>query len=250
MDAGAGFAGDVRHAFDNQIAYCEANGAPITARVVRAMRDLLDDCAATGSFIDRVRDWPGSALADGLPLRAAGGLHALHLSGSAPELAPLYAGAPADDRTILRDVVRRFADSLSQWLDSPPQTNEAGRSSGFAAAMLWLASQGVPTRFEPLEIGSSAGINLMMDRFQWELGGVRVGADDPIMRFVPQWRGAPPPTHPLSLAIPEGCDIAPLDLADPEQALRLRAYIWPEHSVRFERLDAAIAAARIVPRAW
>lgn len=49
--------------------------------------------------------------------------------------------------------------------------------------------------------------------------------------------------HQLSFASLEGCDVAPVDLTDPAQALRLRAYIWPEHTVRFERMDAAIAAA-------
>ncbi|MBW8755564.1 MAG: DUF2332 family protein, partial [Sphingomonadales bacterium] len=37
----------------------------------------------------------------------------------------------------------------------------------------------------------------------------------------------------------------PLDLTDPAQALRLKAYIWPEHAVRFTRLEAAIAAASV-----
>jgi hypothetical protein len=37
--------------------------------------------------------------------------------------------------------------------------------------MLWLAGQGLPPRFECLEIGSSAGINLMIDRYFYDLGG-------------------------------------------------------------------------------
>jgi hypothetical protein len=35
-----------------------------------------------------------------------------------------------------------------------------------------------------------------------------------------------------------------VDLTDPVQALRLKAYIWPEHTVRFERMDAAIRVAQ------
>lgn len=34
-----------------------------------------------------------------------------------------------------------------------------------------------------------------------------------------------------------------MDLTDPIQALHLKAYIWPEHKIRFERMEAAIAAA-------
>ena len=33
-------------------------------------------------------------------------------------------------------------EALLPWLDGPPQTNEAGRSANFIAAMLWLADQG------------------------------------------------------------------------------------------------------------
>ena len=36
-------------------------------------------------------------------------------------------------------------------------------------------------------------------------------------------------------------------MTDPAQALRLKAYIWPEHGVRFERMAAAIAEAAKSP---
>ena len=42
-------------------------------------------------------------------------------------------------------------------------------------------------------------------------------------------------------------DVAPVDLTDPDQALRLRAYIWPELTERFTRMDAAIAEAHHSP---
>jgi hypothetical protein len=64
------------------------------------------------------------------------------------------------------------------------------------------------------------------------------------MRFAPEWRGPPPPDREIAFASLKGCDVAPVDVADPAQALRLKAYIWPEHGVRFERLEAAIAAAK------
>jgi hypothetical protein len=131
------------------------------------------------------------------------------------------------------------------WLDGPPQTNEAGRSSNFIAAMLWLAGQGLPPRFDCLEIGSSAGINLMIDRYRYDLGGVQVGPEPGAMRFAPEWRGPPPPNVPIEIVSLKGCDVAPLDLTEPDQALRLKAYTWPEHTVRFERLEAAIAAASV-----
>lgn len=241
---GAGFdVGGVRQAYANQVDYCRSNDASVTARIVAAIAAQLDR-PEPGAFIEAIRDWSGAPLADAVPLRSAGGFHALHLSGAAPELAPIYAGEPADDDVIVGAVARRHAEALLPWLDGPPQTNEAGRSSGFVAAMLWLAGQGLPPRFECLEIGSSAGINLMIDRYAYDLGGVKVGPDAAAMRFAPEWRGPPPPAVPIEIASLRGCDVAPIDLTDPAQALRLKAYIWPEHKVRFERLEVAIAAAR------
>ena len=245
--AGSGYVETtVKEAYANQVAYCRANDSPVTARIVEAIAALLDD-PASGAFIARIRDWQGPALSDAVPLRSAGGLHALQLSGAAPELAPIYVNQPADDLAIVGQVVRRHNQELLPWLDGPPQTNEAGRSCGFVAAMLWLAERGLPPRFDCLEIGSSAGINLMIDRYHYDLGGVQVGPEYAAMRFKPEWRGMPPPDRAISFAAIKGCDVAPVDLTDPAQALRIKAYIWPEHTVRFARLEAAIAAARSSP---
>jgi hypothetical protein len=235
------FAGDVRDAFANHVAYCRANGASVTARIVAALARLLDE--ANGSpFLAQIAQWPGQALADGLPLRAAAAVHAMHLSGTVPALGAIYAGDEVDDVATVREVCRECWKEMLPWLDGPPQTNEAGRSANFVAAMLWLAGQGLPRRFACLEIGSSAGINLMIERYRYDLGGVIVGPERPVMTLAPEWRGAPPP-GPIEILMPKGCDIAPVDLTDPNDALRLRSYIWPEHRVRFERLEAAIAAA-------
>lgn len=233
----------VRAAFANQVLYCRANDAPVTARIVAALATLLDKPATT--FARRIAGWEGPPLADALPLRAAGGLHALHLAGAAPGLAPIYADAEdINDAAIVAGVVASHEAELLPWLDGPPQTNEAGRSSNFIAAMLWLTEQGLPPHFDCLEIGSSAGINLMIDRYHYDLAGVQVGPDPGVMAFTPEWRGNHPPQHRIDFAGLRGCDVAPVDLTDPAQALRLKAYIWPEHDVRFRRMEAAVAAAR------
>jgi len=233
----------VRGAFGNQVAYCAKAGAPITARICAAVGQLLDR-GEGGQLLDMVRGWTGAPLADALPLRLAGGLHALHLSGAEPALAAIYEDQPgADDAAIVAAAIHNHEAALLPWLDGPPQTNEAGRSANFIAAMLWLAEQGLPPRFDCLEIGSSAGINLMLDRYHYDLGGVQVGPQPGAMAFRPDWQGNPPPDRAIEIASTKGCDVAPVDLTDPAQALRLKAYIWPEHTVRFERMAAAIAEA-------
>jgi hypothetical protein len=237
---------DVEGAFVNQIAYCRANGAPITARVVEGVLAALD---GPGAFLKAVREWQGRPLADALPLRCAGGLHALMLSGAEPDLEPLYRGedaAMAVAEALIHDAIRDHEGLLLPWLDGPPQTNEAGRSASYMAGLLWLAGQGLPAAWDCLEIGSSAGINLMMDRYFYDLGGVEIGPHDSGMRLVPEWKGSPPPALPQDwrFASLKGCDIAPVDLSDPAQALRLKAYVWPEHHLRFQRLDYAAQCAR------
>lgn len=243
IDIKASGPGIVAAAFDNQVAYCTASGAQITARICAALRDLIES-GEGGALLDRLRHWPGAPLADALPLRLAGGLHALHLAGTEPALKAIYDDTPgADDAHLVAAALHQHQAALLPWLDGPPQTNEAGRSANFIAAMLWLAEQGLPAWFECLEIGSSAGINLMLDRYHYDLGGVQVGPEPGAIRFQPEWQGDAPPSHPIAIASTKGCDVAPVDLTDPEQALRLKAYIWPEHTVRFERLEAAIAEA-------
>ena len=243
IDIDASGPGIVVAAFDNQVAYCSASGATVTARIVAAVRDLLER-AEGGTLLDRIRAWPGAPLADALPLRIAGGFHALHLAGQEPALNAIYRDeAVVDDAALVAAAIRAHEAALLPWLDGPPQTNEAGRSSNFIAAMLWLADKGLPPRFECLEIGSSAGINLMLDRYHYDLGGVPVGPEPGAMRFAPEWQGDPPPDRAIAIISTKGCDVAPVDLTDAGQALRLKAYIWPEHTVRFERMDAAIAEA-------
>jgi hypothetical protein len=64
------------------------------------------------------------------------------------------------------------------------------------------------------------------------------------MKIAPEWRGSPPPASQVEIVAALGCDVAPVDLADPDQVLRLKAYVWPEASERMARLDTAIAMAK------
>ena len=247
IDINASGPGIMTAVFDNQVAYCTASGATVTARIVAALGILMER-GDDGAFLQRARNWPGPPMADALPLRMAGGIHALRLKGAEPPLEAIYTDQPGvDDALIVAAAIRHHEADLLSWLDGPPQTNEAGRSANFIAAMLWLAEQGLPPRFQCLEIGSSAGINLMLARYQYDLAGVTVGPEPGALRFAPEWQGNPPPDRAIEIASTKGCDVAPVDLTDPAQALRLTAYIWPEHTVRFERMAAAVDEAAKSP---
>jgi hypothetical protein len=237
---------DVRTAIAWQADHAAAGSAPCTARVVRAELAILDTDTATGR---RMANWPGLSLADAMPLRIAGALHWLVLSGRDRRLQPVYTGQLTDQAAIdalIADIAVEHDALLMDWLDGPPQTNEAGRSASIMAGLLWL-SQRLGPKFELNEFGASAGINTMMGRYFYDLGGVTAGPAHSPMRIAPEWRGSPPPRGEVEIMSVRGCDVVPVDLTDRVQALRLRAYVWPDAAPRMARLDTAIAMAGHMP---
>lgn len=234
--------GNVERAIRWQAAHCAHNSAPCTARLLLGFVPLIESGLRIG---EKMRNWPGLSLEDAMPLRLAGGFHNLHLTGADDRLGPIYRGELTDqdavDAVVLA-VARDHEAELLPWFNGPPQTNEAGRSAGVMAGLLWLSSR-VGPRFSLFELGSSAGINTMLDRFAFDLGGVKVGVEGSPMQVTPEWRGPPPPDAPVEIVSVRGCDVAPIDLLDPVQALRLKSYVWAEMSGRLARIDAAVALA-------
>ena len=225
-----------------QAEHCRRNGAPITARIVEAQLALMHGNSMCGQ---RIAQWPGLPLEDAMPLRLAGGFHHLHLTGADERLAPIYQGeirAQADVDAVLTAVTADHDARLLPWLDGPPQTNEAGRSASFMAALLWLSPR-IGGTFELNEIGASAGINTMMERYHYDLGGVTAGPAHSLMQIKPEWIGSPPPDAPVEIVQISGCDQAPVDLSNVDAALRVKSYVWPENADRLKRMDAAIALA-------
>lgn len=219
------------------------NSAPGTGAICRAMIALAKGDTACG---ERIADWPGSVIKDAMPLRLAGGLHNLFRRGAEPGLGAVYHGEMTDQAAIdalVGEIVARHDAELLPWFDGPPQTNEAGRSANFVAALHWLASRMVP-QFEINEIGSSAGMNLLIDRYRYDLGGVVSGPADAPITIRPKWRGLPPPDDKFTISSVRGCDLTPIDVRSDAAADRLRAYIWPEITERFARLDAGITMIR------
>lgn len=232
-----------RAAFEIQAGYCDAMAAPVTARVSRVLGQVLTRETRTGA---RLLDWPGEPVADAIVLRLVGGLHALARDGGDPGLARVFAGGEEDVAGTLARVLRAQDAALLPWLDGPPQTNEAARSAGLMTGLLHVAATLGP-RVEVLEIGSSAGLNLLIGRMRFDLGGVTAGPADSPLLIRPEWRGAPPPAAPVEVVRARGVDIAPVDVADAAQARRLAGYVWADAPERLARLDTAIAMVREAP---
>jgi len=108
--------------------------------------------------------------------------------------------------------------------------------------ILWLAQRLIP-RFELFELGASAGVNTMMERYFYRLGEAETGPAYSAMRIIPEWRGESPPASKIEIVSIRGCDVAPIDLTDPDSALRLKSYVWPDALARMARIDAAIVLA-------
>jgi len=191
-----------------------------------------------------VLEWPGDPVADGLALRLVGGIHAL---AHANRIAAVSELVQRDDpEHSVAAVLAQHDAALLPWLDNPPQTNEPGRSAGLMAGLLVLAARhGLP--FDLLEIGSSAGLNLLIDRFGFDLGGVTPGPADAPVLIRPDWTGPPPPAADIRFDALRGIDQSPLDLTDPDNERRLLAYIWPDQPQRIERVRAAITMQRDHP---
>ena len=234
----------VRAALIEQAGYCERSGSPATARLLRALERVLDGSTETGR---RALGWRGNprGSGDSLPLRLAGGFHALLRSGEAPELGPVYKGDAGDVALVLAALKRHDA-LLRSWLDSPPQTNEVGRSAAIMAGLLVLADEhGLP--FELIELGASAGLNLNLDRYGFQLGQTTAGDLRAPVQLAPQWKGKSPPHLEVRVAARRAVDRSPVDVSRPAERERLLAYVWADQRERIERLEAALAIAAAHP---
>jgi hypothetical protein len=245
----------VREAFAAQAKACAERGSPFTALLCDALGRALDRSNEVGR---RVLDWQGrpDARGDSVPLRLAGGLHALVRRGRAPpRLAALYPPNPAPDADALRaasaEAVADAGADLLPWLDRAPQTNEPMRAAPLMAGLLAVAAETGGLPFALHELGASAGLVLVLDRYEHRLGGATAGTPGAPVTIAPAWEGNPPPAGvPARVLRRRGCDLDPLDVTNPEDRERLLAYVWPDQADRLARVEAAIgvAAAADPPR--
>jgi hypothetical protein len=239
---------ELSEAFRNQSQSCAKLGSPFMASLLDAAADELE---RSGSIAGLLASWPGDPVADAVPLRLAAALHALVLSGTAPELAAVYPdSAKATNRGPVWRLARAAIDAhrprVESFLSSPPQTNEVGRSAALLGGFLHIAKEtgGRPMRL--LEIGASAGLNQPWDQYRYDLGTVgQWGPPGSPVTLQATWEGPLPPLDAAVHVTDRGAsDSAPVDLEDEEARLRLRAYVWADQPSRMVLLNAAMALTR------
>lgn len=235
---------NVREAFRQQGVACAALGSPFMGRLM----PLIGERLARGAVAERVLGWEGdpSATADSVPLRLAGGLHALKIERLA--LGDVYPPAEVDDDRLWAAVGAALTDHeehLLRWLDNAPQTNEVRRSAVLLPSLARVARRFPGKPVELLELGASAGLNLRCDRFRLVLPEGGIGPEDSPVQLDPEWRNAPVAGVLPEIVARRGVDLNPLDPG--RDRLRLLAYLWPDQPERIARTEAAIGIARDVP---
>jgi hypothetical protein len=232
-------------AFLVQARACKSLGSPYMDQLLNV---LAQSWPIDTPFGRLCAEWPGDLSPHGasLPLRIAGGLHALVLSGQDSALSAVYPPNQCDDGALKDAVLAAldaYQDFLTTWVQNAPQTNEVRRSAALIASAHWLAAR-YPMPIVTSELGASAGLNLNWDRYGLEIGQQTFGPSDPVLTLSPQWTG--PMVAPASVAVVErrGVDLNPLDVTDPDQVLRLLAYLWPDQPYRVDLTRAAISAHR------
>ncbi|MGW3351468.1 DUF2332 domain-containing protein [Nonomuraea rubra] len=129
------------------------------------------------------------------------------------------------------------------------QTNEPAR-----CAALYPLLAALPQPLALLEVGASAGLCLLPDRYAYDYdvpGGQVTGAVGSRLRLRCRVEGVPPPhlarPGPITVAWRAGIDLNPLDVTDPDDVRWLRTLVWPEQRERLHRLELAMELAREDP---
>lgn len=158
---------------------------------------------------------------------------ARYLLGTPPligQLRALIAGSAAD---LTRVIMARRT-----------QTNEPARCAILLPALALL-----PQPLALIEVGASAGLTLLFDRYSYDYAGHFLAGSDPA---APTLRCEPRGPVPLPSRLPRiswraGVDLNPLDVTNDDDVRWLSCLVWPGESDRARRLAAAVAAARRDP---
>jgi hypothetical protein len=181
-----------------------------------------------------------------------GSVHRLVLQGDAPKLAATYpsAGGHADPEAAwaaFTALIEERFDEVDAGTERPVQTNEVGRAGALVGGFLEVARQtGLPLRV--FEVGSSAGLNLRWDRFQYEARGATWGWPESPVRLCSYNSDRPLPFDVEARVVERaGCDAAPIDPTTEDGRLTLLSYVWPDQIHRIRQLRAALGLAAEIP---
>ncbi len=212
-----------------------------------AMRGLAADWEAGGPVRIICAGYEAAPTGAALPLRLLAGVFRLVLTDQAPELVRFYPclggqDDPAQAWPVLREVIAAHQVGLRRALEVPPQTNEVGRSAALLAGLFDVVAATDTVRIRLLELGASAGLNLLVDRFGFSGPGWRYGDPASPVTFANPITGVVRVAD-FTVADRRGCDLHPVDASTPDGRLLLTSFVWPFQVHRHERLAAALRLA-------
>jgi hypothetical protein len=185
-------------------------------------------------------------------------VHFLLLSGVQHPLADFYSGRrsatrpAAESYPSFRAFCLEHREEILELISTRlVQTNEVRRCGCLLPAFTCVARRTPGRPLALVEIGCSAGLNLLWDHYGYDYGADRRYGDlrSPV-RIVCELRGARQPPLPAVwpvVATRVGLDLDPIDVRDPNAARWLRALVWPDEVGRAELLQQAIQVAQHDP---
>jgi hypothetical protein len=167
-----------------------------------------------------------------------------------PDLSPSArsAGAAYD---AFRDFCLGHRKELAQLISTRlVQTNVVGRSVCLLPAFAAVVAQGGDRPLAQIEVGPSAGLNLLWGHYRYDYGsGVTWGDAASPVHLSTDLRGEVLPVLPATLraAWSVGVDLNPVEIEDEDAVTWLRALVWPENVDQQDQLLAAIRIAKEHP---
>lgn len=227
--------------------FCERQGSPLYAHLLRVAADDLD---ARGACWRALQEYASRASppppAFGLAFMAAVHRVVLETPGNALEAFYPSVGGTADIERVgpaFLEVVDRHRTRIGELMQAEVQTNEVARSRVLLGGFL-LAARAMQLPLRVLEFGASAGLNLRWDHYRYEIGGATWGDPGSPVRLTDGFvEGAPPLGLTAEVAERRGCDLAPIDPRSPDGQHKLISHVWADQLDRVERLRAAFEVA-------
>ena len=131
------------------------------------------------------------------------------------------------------------------------QTNEIQRCSYLYPAFCLISSMVPEKKLTLVEIGASAGLNLIFDHYSYNYGGKNYYGDQlSTIQINSLLKGGKFPDLSQKLSSIRcriGIDLNPIHYRDSEAILWLRALVWPEHTERANLLLKALEVVKNYP---
>ncbi|HEY3944711.1 MAG TPA: DUF2332 domain-containing protein [Solirubrobacteraceae bacterium] len=156
-------------------------------------------------------------------------------------------GTPEEPDEFISLVHERWEQIAAVMTANSTQTNEPAR-----CATLLPVLAGLPQPLALLEVGASAGLCLLADRYAYDYDGTVIEPSARSAVIPPRFHCHASPRTPLPVRNVEvawraGLDRRPLKLANDEDIRWLEALVWPGEEYRIPGLRAAIEVARADP---